>query len=662
MVAAAHIRYHWHLYFFAILLFPVSLWSQKHTELTSPDGQIVFTLHTEDGPPTYSIEFQKILLIDKSLMSVHVKDIGTLQQAYLEKPAVFKEINETYKLIVGKANPVQNRARQVILWLGDRRNPNYHIGLEVRTFNDGVAFRYLFVGKKGTAFTLHDEKTEFRFPKEPVVKALILPNFTSSHEGLYTTESLSKIKEDTLMDMPALFRFPENIYLAITEAALDDYAGMYLVKRNGVVRSQLSPLPAEPSTMVKATYPHKSPWRVLMISQRIGALLESNILTSLNEPSAIKDHSWIKPGTSTFPWWNGTVIPPGIKGGNNFETNKYYIDFCAANNITYHTIVEYDGHEWYTNDAGNYQPGPNTDITKPVDGLDMKKICDYGKQKNVGIRVWTHWKALYPKLDEAFALFEKWGLSGMMVDFMDRDDQEMVNIQMEILRKAAAHHLHIQFHGAYKPTGLHRTWPNEFTREGTLNYEHHKWDDLVTPNADLDIAFTRLLAGSTDYHLGGFRALPFKKFVVSNTRPFSIGTRCHMLAMYIVLENYLPMVGDDPEAYNNQPGFEVLKQLPGTWDETKVPAAEVDRYVSIARRSGTKWYIGTINDSTARQLDIDLSFIGAGDYTATVYSDAPDSHEHGDHLTTQSMTVNSNIKLRVVLAPGGGNLIILNKK
>jgi len=253
---------------------------------------------------------------------------------------------------------------------------------------------------------------------------------------------------------------------------------------------------------VQATLPHYSPWRVLLISDRVGSLIESNIISSLNAPSAIKDIGWLKPGTTTFPWWNGTIIPDSIKGGNNFETNKYYIDFCAKNNIKYHSIVEYGGHEWYTNDGEGYQPGPNVDITKPVDGLDMKKVCDYGKKKNVGIRVWTHWKALYPKLDTAFALFEKWGLSGMMVDFMDRDDQEMVNIQTEILQKAAKHHLHIQFHGAYKPTGLSRTYPNEFTREGAMNYEYDKWDTLITPNADLNIVFTRMLAGPTDYHLG----------------------------------------------------------------------------------------------------------------------------------------------------------------
>jgi alpha-glucosidase len=187
-----------------------------------------------------------------------------------------------------------------------------------------------------------------------------------------------------------------------------------------------------------------------MISDRLGALIESNILTSLNEPCKLKDVSWIKPGKTTFPWWNGNVVPDTLNApGNNFVTNQYYIDFCARNGLEYHSVVEYGLHQWYMDDGVGFQPGPHADVTTPVPGLDMKEICDYAKSLGVDVRVWVHWAALYPKLDTAFALFERWGLTGMMVDFMDRDDQEMVNIQTEVLQKAAQHHLHIQFHGAY---------------------------------------------------------------------------------------------------------------------------------------------------------------------------------------------------------------------
>ena len=659
------------LFFFS--LFSIEfLFAQNNVRLTSPDGRINFSMKVNEDIPVYSIAFKKRFLIENSSLNLDLEGMGMLRQAFISTLPVYKEVNESYKLIVGKASTVKNHYRQAIISLQDKLNKNYKLNIEVRVFNDGVAFRYSFPKQSrtgGSSFTLLDEKTQFRFTVDPIIKALLLPNFTTSHEGLYTTVPLNEIKEDTLMDMPALFQFPDKTYMAITEAALLDYAGMYLSKHRGILTSKLSPLPNQPPNpplrdggiKVKATLPHNSPWRVLLISDRLGALIESNIITSLNAPSSLKDVSWIKPGTSTFPWWNGTVIPDTVIGGNNFETNKYYIDFCAANNIRYHTVVEYGGHEWYTNDGEGYQPGKNVDITKPVAGLDMKQICDYGKKKGVGIRVWTHWKALYPKLDTAFALFEKWGLSGMMVDFMDRDDQEMVNIQTEILQKAAKHHLHIQFHGAYKPTGLHRTYPNEFTREGAMNYEYDKWDKIITPEADLNIVFTRMLAGPTDYHQGGFNALPTDKFVVQNIRPYVMGTRCHMLAMYVVLENFLPGVCDYPDAYIGQPGFEVIKKIPGTWDATHVVAAELDKYVSIARRKNNSWYVGTITNNDAREITIDLKFLSPGKYEAEIYSDAPDANENANHLTKQKKIVDKNIKLKLVLAPGGGNMIILNK-
>jgi alpha-glucosidase len=658
--------------FFSISLFFCGyLFAQKEIRLNSPDAHMVFTLKFKADLPVYSIEFKKNVLIENSSINLDIEGQGMLQKVIISKPPVFKEVNENYKLIVGKASTVNNHYRQVIISLRDKINRNYQFDFEVRVFNDGVAFRYSLPKQSrtgGTSFTLLEEQTQFRFTADPITKALLLPNFTTSHEGLYTTMPLSKIKEDTLMDMPALFQFPNKIFMAITEAALLDYAGMYLVKHDRILTSKLSPLPGQSSNSplgdggkVKAALPHKSPWRVLLISDRVGALIESNIITSLNEPSAIQDVSWIKPGTTTFPWWNGTIIPDSIVGGNNFETNKYYIDFCAANNIKYHSVVEYGGHEWYTNDGEGYQPGNNVDITKPVPGLDMKQVCDYGKQKNVGIRVWTHWKALYPKLDTAFAIFEKWGLSGMMVDYMDRDDQEMVNIQTEILQKAAAHHLHIQFHGAYKNTGLHRTYPNEFTREGAMNYEYDKWDTIINPDADINIPFTRMLAGSTDYHLGGFRALPRSKFIVQNFRPYVMGTRCHMLAMYVVLENYLSMVCDYPDAYIGQPGFEVIKNIPTTWDETHVAAAEVGEYISIARRKNESWYIGTITNNKAREITINFNFLPSGKYNAEIYSDAEDANENANHLRKQKVIVNRTTVLKLVLASGGGNVIILNK-
>ncbi|MBC7920166.1 MAG: glycoside hydrolase family 97 protein [Ferruginibacter sp.] len=652
------------LYFFFFgWLAALPVLAQQDIRLASPDGNVAFTFRLTDDGPVYRVAFKGKTLVDDSKLTLSFRENGTFGKGLKVKRPRFREADETYELVVGKAKTVRNRYREVTIPLVERRGPRRRISLVVRAYDDGVAFRYEFPSQRNwSSYSLTDERTTFRLARNPKVRTLFLPGFTTSHEGEYATLSLSEVKDDSLMDTPTLFEFPDQTYLAITEAALVDYAGMYLIKRNDTLTSQLSPLPNGDGTKVKAVLPHRSPWRVLLIGDRVGALIESNLLTNLNEPSKIGDVSWILPGKSTFPWWNGNVVTDTtFEPGNNFETAKHYIDFCAENGLEYHSVVEHGGHEWYVSDGQNFVPGPNADVARPVPGLDMQKICDYGRQRGVGIRVWVYWEALNRKLDEAFAQYEKWGLRGLMVDFMDRDDQEMVNLQEKILRKAAEHKLHIQFHGAYKPTGLHRTYPNEFTREGTLNYENNKWNSRVDPDHDINIPFTRMLAGSTDYHLGGFRAVPRSQFKVQSTEPLMLGTRCHQLAMYVVLENYQGMVCDYPAAYRGQAGFDFLKQVPTVWDETRVVDARVGEWITIARRKGADWFVGTITNWTAREVPIRLDFLPDGAYSAELYADAPDADQHPNHLTQQTRTVRRADTLTVQLAAGGGQVMRLRK-
>ncbi len=643
---------------------PYLAFSQKKIRLQSPDASVEYIFHLKNHRPEYDVVYKGKSLIKNSGLGWSFFEKGSFRNNLKVLPVSFSEGVEKYELPLGKTSLVNAPFKQVIIPLEEMTTNGRKLNIIVRAFNDGVAFRYVVPEQNSLeAFLLTEENTEYKMEGDPKVRALFLPGYTTSHEGEYSYLPWSKVKEDTLMDMPALFEFPGNVYMAITEAALLDFAGMYLCKQNGVLRSKLSPLPGQQDLKVKASIPHQSPWRVMMISDRIGALIESDILTSLSPPCRIKDVSWIKPGKTTFPWWNGSIIPDTtFAPGNNFENNQYYIDFCARNGLEYHTVVESCGHEWYTNDGEGYQPGTHVDVTKPVSGIDMKQICDYAKSKGVGVRVWVHWKALYPQLDTAFAVFEKWGLSGMMVDFMDRDDQEMVNIQEEILQKAAAHKLHIQFHGAYKPTGLSRTYPNEITREGTLNYEVNKWEKRITPDHDLNIVFTRMIAGPTDYHLGGFRAVPDSLFKVQYTRPLQLGTRCHMLAMYVVLENYLGMVCDYPAAYEGQPGFEFLKMVPTIWDETKVLEAKVGEYIVIARRKGNDWFLGAITGHAGKVIQLNSNFLQNGNWEATTYSDSEDAGVYPNKVNKQIQMIASNASIELKLAPGGGAVMHIVKK
>ncbi len=629
----------------------------KTVRLTSPNGKLRFSAELTDKGLAYDIAFGKQTLIQDSPLTLTFDNGAFGEHLKISKPT-FKTIEEDYELLTGKARQIHSLSKEVVIPLEETVKPFRKIHLVVRAFDDGIAFRYEFPEQPGwDKYIMYEEGTTFRLQGNPNVTALCLPNYQSSHEGPYTVADYTALAERQLMDMPATFAFPEGIFLAITEAAVRDYAGMYLWKENGCLHGKLSPKIGQERIKVEASLPHRSPWRVLMISDRIGALIESNLLTNLNEPCRVEDTSWIRPGKTTFPWWNGNVVPDTtFLPGNNFMTHKYYIDFVAEAGLDYHSIYGNAEQAWYDEDGFGFgSPGPKADILKVIPSLNMQEICDYARSKGVRIHLWTNWKPLYAKIDEAFAQFEKWGVAGMMIDFMDRDDQEMIRIQEEFLAKAAKHHLFVQFHGACKPSGLNRTYPNEFTREGTLNYEHCKWDTSTNADHDIHMPFTRLLAGATDYHLGGFRSLPRDKFHPQERNPYVMSTRCHMLAMYVVLESYLGMVCDTPDAYRGQPGFEFIQAVPTTWDKTVVPSCSLNEYACIARQKDAIWYVGAINNHQARTIRLQLGFLDKGkSYEATIYKDGPDTATDSNQLVKERRIVTSADTIELPLASDGG--------
>lgn len=638
--------------------------AQQNISVSSPDGKLKFLLKITPETVSYEVNYKKQLLVENSLLGFSF-DNGEFGSNLKTGKVRRKSIDETYELVVGKVSSARNHCNEMIVPLQEKEAPGRLINLVVRAFNDGVAFRYEFPEQEGwNSYVMYDEKTQFRLNGNPMALLMYLPGYINTHEGVYTHTEYDKIAKKRLIEMPVTLEFDNGIYMSITEAAVRNYAGMYLVKEKNGFAGKLSPRLGQEKIKVEINeFPHRTPWRVLSVADRVGGLLETNILTSLNEPCKIEDTSWIKPCRTTFTWWNGNVVPDStFSPGNNFETNKYYIDFAARNGLDAHGIYGYAETPWYYDDNFNFGwAGPNADITRPIPCLNMPRIVEYAKSKGVGIHLWVHWRPLYDKLEEAFALYEKWGVKGLMVDFLDRDDQEMIRIQEEILQAAARHRLFIQFHGSSKPSGLTRTYPNEFTREGTLNYEVCKWDTLVNADHDISVPFTRLLAGPTDYHLGGFRALPRDEFKIQYVNPYVMSTRCHMMAMYVVLENHLTSLCDTPMAYEGQPGFEVLRTVPGTWDEMHVPLAEFNKYVTVARRNGTDWWVGTLNDGTARTLNLKLDFLGEGEYRAEVYTDAPDAEKNPNHLSKEIRTVTRKDKIELPLAVDGGAVLRISK-
>ncbi|MEG1611631.1 MAG: glycoside hydrolase family 97 catalytic domain-containing protein, partial [Alistipes sp.] len=539
------------------LCFAMTLSAQQKVDVSSPDKQLKFMLNVSAESLTYVVSFKKQVVIKNSLLGFDF-DSGAFGKNIQVECVQNRTIDETYELIVGKARHIRNHCNEAVISLQEKRAPNRKINLIVRAFDDGIAFRYEFPKQAGwDSYVMYDEKTQFNIHGNPQTLLMYLPAYINSHEGLYSQVAYNDIANHKLIEMPITMEFLNHTYLSITEAAVVNYAGMYLQKEQDRFIGKLSPHIGQEQIKVTINgFPHRTPWRVLSIGDRLGALLETNILTSLNEPCKIKDTSWIKPCKTTFTWWNGNIVPDStFSPGNNFETNKYYIDFAARNGIDLHGIYGYAETPWYYDDNFNFGwAGPYADVTKPISCLNLPRIAQYAKSKGVGLHLWVHWRPLYDKLEEAFAKYHEWGVKGLMIDFMDRDDQEMIRMQEEFLQMAAKYQLFIQFHGASKPSGLIRTYPNEFTREGTLNYEVYKWDTIINADHDISMPFTRMLAGAADYHLGGFRAVPRKKFKVQYTNPLVTSTRCHMLAMYVVLENHLTSLCDKPAAYEGQPG------------------------------------------------------------------------------------------------------------
>jgi alpha-glucosidase len=289
----------------------------------------------------------------------------------------------------------------------------------------------------------------------------------------------------------------------------------------------------------------------------------------------------------------------------------------------------------------------------------MPELLRFAKDRGVRLWLWLHWSHADKQYEEAFALYEKWGIAGVKIDFMQRDDQEMVNWYHKIVKKAAEHHLLVNFHGAYKPTGFRRTYPNLMTREGVLGNEYNKWSKRVTPEHNCTLPFTRMLAGPMDYTPGGFLNRSKDKFK-TNVKPTQVmGTRCHELAKFVIYDSPLRCVCDNPSNYENQPGLEFLRVVPTVWDDTKVLNGEVGKYITMARRSGQSWFIGAMTDCQERTLEIKLNFLGRGKYAAHIFADAPDSGENAEKLVEDKRVVTAKDKLTVKMASGGGFAVYL---
>lgn len=642
---------------FCLLKIAVTINAAEVRTLNSPDGRIRVTIEfPEDGRrPRWSASFRDKPVLAQCELGLELSggELMTGARIVAEKN---RTADERVPVLFGKNESARDRFDEQHFTLENSEGRRTHVFF--RCYDDAIALRYEISAHSNEAsVTIADESTSFRLAANPQAFVQYLEHHKTSHEHKVVPTPYREIRPGALLDLPLTFSWPDGTYAAITEAALRYYAGMALMRAENSDALVCKLTPRADGTKVLRASPLKTPWRVVLIGDRPGALLESQTIYCLNEPNAIGDTSWIKPGKLTFHWWNGDVFD-GKPGAPilSFEMASKYIDFCASNRIAFHGMSSTEGTTtpWYHQSKPGVEPGPDTDVTRPRPGFDLERIKKYADSKGVRLWTWVHQGALRGRVEEAFAAFEKMGWSGMMVDFFDHDDQDHVEFVEEILQAAARHKIMIHLHGVWKPTGLERTYPNLMNHEGALNLEYLKWSDLCTPEHGLMMAFTRLIAGPMDYHLGGFRAVPRANFKPRHVAPNVLGTRCHQLAMYVCFDNPTPMVADYPTAYIDQPGFDFLKIVPTWWDETRILTGEIGELLVTARRKGDEWYIGGIAAKKAQQVDLPLSFLGPGRYAATIWKDASNVAENPNALARETADLSRSDHLQIHLALDGG--------
>jgi alpha-glucosidase len=457
--------------------------------------------------------------------------------------------------------------------------------------------------------------------------------------------------------LPAVASAGDDVKVAIAESDITDYPGLWLRGTDGpALAATFPPYPLkvqqtsdrDVKVLETADYIAKTkgtrtfPWRVIGIAVHDGDLITNPLVYLLQRPTKLTDTSWIRPGKVAWDWWNANnLYGVDFKAGINTQTYKYYIDFASKYGLPY--IILDEG--WYK--LGN--------VLEPVPEINVPELVAYGKQKNVGLILWVTWKSLDDQLIPALDQYEKWGIKGIKDDFMQRDDQPMVNYLERVLREAAKRHMLVDFHGIQRSAMMTRTWPNLISNEGVRGNEWNKWSADITPTHTITLPFTRMFLGPMDFTPGAMRNASKRSFASIFEQPMSQGTRGRQLAMYVVYESPLQMLSDSPSNYLREPdAMEFLSAVPTTWDDTRVPAAKIGEYVAVARRSGNDWYIGAMTDWTARDLSIDLPFLPPGQFTMTSWEDGPNADRAASDYKKTTTTVDNKTKLTLKLAPGGG--------
>ncbi len=653
----------------SLLLLSFSALAQSQYTLNSPDKKIVVSINTGDQL-TYSVKHGNTTVLSASPIAMTLDDGTVLGAPAKVKDSKNQVVDQNLKSPLYKKSTVHDQYNELELSFKGK------YGVVFRAYDDGVAYRFETSFSK--PIVVMSETADFNFEGTPTVRVpyvnarkgegdFIHQQFYNSFENTYTVAPINELDPDRLAFLPVMVELPEGKKLVITESDLEDFPGLYLrneKKGNGFTavhafypkteeqggHNNLQYIVKERESYIAKVKGQRSfPWRCLIISEKDGELVDSDMVYKLASPCRVDDVSWIKPGKVAWDWWNAwNIYGVPFKAGINNDTYKYYIDFASKYGIEYVILDE----GWAVN--------KQADLFQVVPEIDLLELVNYGKERNVGIVLWAGHAAIDKEMERVCEYYSKMGVKGFKVDFMDRDDQEVVDFYYRMAETAAKYHLFVDFHGAYKPTGLNRTYPNVLNHEGVYGLEQAKWDnesDLVLN--EVTIPFIRMVAGPLDYTQGAMRNANKYNFAAVYTEPMSQGTRCRQLAEYVIFESPFNMLCDSPSNYLEEDECtQFIAQVPTVWDETIVLDGKVGEYLVVARRKGFHWYVGAITNWDERILEVDLSPLKSGAKSGRIFKDGPNANRVAkDYVSETLQLFGSKVKLH--LASGGGAVILL---
>lgn len=632
--------------------------------LASPDARLAVDVVVDAGI-TYALSAGEDKLIEPSTISLTLAGREKLGTNPVVREAHTDTVNQTITPPFYKKKTIKDEYKRLLLEFDGQ------YAVEFRVYNDGMAYRFI-TARNGTIHVM-DEQCEFNFGKDHAVWAQYVnpwskgDKYYTTFENVYSHIPLSELTtENTPIVAPMVIDAGKH-KLAILEADLEDYAGMFLQRgsrdhslegtfarrptKTSVSEGQPVPednleavvFPGSRSEVIAVTHGSRSfPWRIVVVAERDADLANNDMVYKLAAPSRIEDMSWINPGKVAWDWWiECDLWDVDFEAGVNFDTYREYIKFASENGLEYIII-----------DVGFSK---SNDVMQVNPALRIEALIAYANSKNVGIIAWSGWLAIKDKMEEACAHYAKLGIKGFKVDYMNRDDQEVVNFYYQMAETAAKHHLLLDFHGAYKPTGLQRTWPNVLSFEGVKGQEWCRWTNPDQPGHVVTFPFIRMMAGPVDFTPGVFRSESKDRFKASWNGSMGQGTRAHQMAMYTVFESPLQMLSDSPSRYReNQECTSFIKQVPTVWDETVALDGRIGEFIAMARRSGDTWFIGALTNWDRRELMIDLTFLPEGRYQMESFKDGANSNRYAQDYKKEIGTVEAGGKLKLLLASGGG--------